>query len=244
MTKFERLFVWLGGALFVTALAVCAYYYMVVWGGAPGVEPAVLWHDTFIVWGRRRVPVSPLVTDTLLFGLFAVHHSVFARERVKARLARLVPERLVRSVYVWTASVLLVAVCVLWQPVGGNVFDVHGWRIGAHVALQLIGICIIAAAVRTIDPLELAGIHQPSDRDTLQITGPYRWVRHPLYLGWILTVFGAAHMTGDRLAFAVITSIYLVFAVPWEERSLMQSFGGHYAEYKRRVKWRIVPFVY
>ena len=60
----------------------------------------------------------------------------------------------------------------------------------------------------------------------------------------MLASFGAAHMTGDRLAFAAITSIYLIAAVPWEERSLRQSFGEDYATYARRVKWRIVPFVY
>jgi protein-S-isoprenylcysteine O-methyltransferase Ste14 len=65
-----------------------------------------------------------------------------------------------------------------------------------------------------------------------------------LYLGWVLVVFGAAHMTGDRLAFAVITTIYLVAAVPWEERSLSAAFGAEYADYMRAVRWRIVPFIY
>jgi protein-S-isoprenylcysteine O-methyltransferase Ste14 len=121
---------------------------------------------------------------------------------------------------------------------------VHGWRTAAHVVSQIIGIGIIAAAVRTIDPLELAGVRPASNPQTLQITGPYRWVRHPVYLGWVLASFSAPHMTGDRLAFAAITSIYLVMAVPWEERSLMRSFGEEYAEYKRNVRWRIVPYVF
>ena len=76
------------------------------------------------------------------------------------------------------------------------------------------------------------------------MTGPYRWVRHPLYLGWLLMVFGAAHMTGDRLAFAAITTAYLVVAIPWEERSLRQSFGEAYARYMRDVRWRMIPFIY
>ena len=76
------------------------------------------------------------------------------------------------------------------------------------------------------------------------MTGPYRWVRHPLYLGWVLMVFGAAHMTGDRLAFAAITTAYLVVAIPWEERSLRQSFGDEYARYMRDVRWRMIPFIY
>src|SRR5712692_2577406 len=79
---------------------------------------------------------------------------------------------------------------------------------------------------------------------TLQINGPYRLVRHPLYLGWMLTVFGAAHMTGDRVAFAVITSLYLVIAIPWEERSLERTFGDAYRQYKGEVRWKAIPYVF
>jgi len=226
MTTFERLFMWLGGALFAASLAVCGFYYLFVWGSASDGH------------------LGAAAPNALLFGLFAAHHSLFARERMKARLARLVPEHLRRSVYVWTASVLLLLVCALWQPVGGEVYHVTGPRAFGHALVQLAGVGLIAASVAAIDPLEMAGIRPPTVHGALQITGPYRWVRHPLYLGWMLASFGAAHMTGDRLAFAAITSIYLIAAVPWEERSLRQSFGHDYAEYARRVKWRMVPFVY
>jgi protein-S-isoprenylcysteine O-methyltransferase Ste14 len=76
------------------------------------------------------------------------------------------------------------------------------------------------------------------------VQGPYRIVRHPLYLGWIVSVFSTHHLTGDRLAFAVMTSLYLVIAVQWEERALLESFGAAYTRYQRQVRWRIVPFVY
>ena len=228
MNKCERLFVWLGGALFVASLAVCA------------------WRLSLRGPGRFRHPARlvQLPADALLFGVFAAHHSLFAREDVKAGLASLVPERLLRSVYVWTASVLLLIVCTLWQPVGGNVYHVTGWRAVAHACVQLAGVWLIGRSVGTIDPLELAGIRRQSASETLQITGPYRWVRHPLYLGWLMAVLGAAHMTGDRLAFAATSSLYLFAAIPWEERSLMRTFGKKYDNYKHQVRWRVVPFVY
>jgi protein-S-isoprenylcysteine O-methyltransferase Ste14 len=69
-------------------------------------------------------------------------------------------------------------------------------------------------------------------------------VRHPLYFGWVLAVLGTAHMTGDRLAFGAITTLYLLLAIPWEERSLTRSFGDDYTRYQRKVRWRIVPFIY
>ena len=227
MTRFAQLFVWLGGAVFVGSLMVCVWWFVVVLGrpAPPGGATAWLW-------------------NVLLFSAFAAHHSVFARESVKQWLAAAVPAELIRSVYVWTASLLLIAVCLLWRPIGGELFEVHGAGAVALALVQLAGIAVIARAVATIDPLELAGIRQSSAATSLQVGGVYRVVRHPLYLGWLLATLGAAHMTGDRLAFALITAAYLFAAVPLEERSLVRSFGDDYARYQREVRWRIVPFIY
>jgi len=230
MTKFERVFVWAGGAIFVLSLAACAYAYGAVWatpaaGSRPGVPGAI-------------------AADIVLFAIFALHHSLFARDAIKDRVARVVPPRVIRSFYVWIASALLLLVVALWQPVGGDLYAVTGWRRIGHAAIQLAGIWLIARSVAQIDPLELAGIRPEVRREALQIAGPYRLVRHPLYLGWILIVFGAAHMTGDRFAFASISTAYLLMAIPWEERSLRRAFGAAYAEYERIVRWRVLPFVY
>lgn len=229
MTRFDRLFVWSGGALFVLSLTACAYAYLVVWA-SPAVG-AGAWTSVAI--------------NTALFTVFALHHSLFAREALKGQVARIVPDRLLRSFYVWIASLLLLVVLALWQPIAaGDAWAVAGWRAAVHASVQLGGVWLIARSVATIDPLELAGIKPPSGSDSLQIAGPYRWVRHPLYLGWLLAVFGAAHMTADRLTFAAITSAYLFVAIPWEERSLLRMFGEPYARYQRTVRWRIIPYVY
>jgi protein-S-isoprenylcysteine O-methyltransferase Ste14 len=151
---------------------------------------------------------------------------------------------LIRSFYVWITSVLLIVVCSAWRPVGGEVYAATGIAAWVHAAIQLGGIAMIGRSVATIDPLELAGIRQGARGGVLQISGPYRLVRHPLYLGWLMATLGAAHMTGDRLTFASVTSAYLFVAVPWEERSLIQSFGDDYIRYQRLVRWRIVPFIY
>jgi protein-S-isoprenylcysteine O-methyltransferase Ste14 len=228
-----RVYVWLGGTLFVTSLAYCAYSFVVPWSSE--LPAAMRETDRWIA----------LAQDALLLSVFALHHSVFARDSLKRVMTRLVPAELVRSTYVWIASGLLIAVCAWWRPIGGRIYDDRGGAGSlAHALVQLAGLALIARAVATIDPLELAGIRPASESDGLQVGGPYRLVRHPLYLGWVLVVFGAAHMTGDRLAFAVITTIYLVAAVPWEERSLSAAFGAEYADYMRAVRWRIVPFIY
>jgi protein-S-isoprenylcysteine O-methyltransferase Ste14 len=218
---------WSGGAIFVIALAVCLWCYLFVLGES---RPWLGW--------------TPFGVDALLITVFAMHHSVFARAGVKRWMARAIPEPLLRSVYVWIASVLLIGVCLLWQPVGGEFYASSGWRAALHAAVQLAGIAVIAQSVRAIDPLELAGIRPPSGSDGLQIDGPYRLVRHPLYFGWMLASFGAAHMTGDRLTFAALTSLYLAMAIPWEERSLVAAFGDAYRRYQRQVRWRMIPFIY
>ena len=102
---------------------------------------------------------------------------------------------------------------------------------------------MIARSVGAIDPLELAGIRAATPAGP-QTRGPYGVVRHPLYLGWMLIAFGPAQLTGDRLAFAAMTSLYLVMAIPWEERALERAFGAQYATYKQRVRWRLVPYVF
>jgi protein-S-isoprenylcysteine O-methyltransferase Ste14 len=228
VSRAEHAFVWLGGGLFVASLAFCAYRFAVTWSDAASTNP------------RRAV-----ASDVALFALFAAHHSLFARDGVKAVLARAVPPELMRSTYVWVASLLFMLLLAAWQPVGGVLYDVDGWAAAAAGLLQLAGIVLIASAVRAIDPLELAGIRPAAwGASPLQVRGPYGFIRHPLYLGWMLVVLGAGRMTGDRALFAWITSIYLVAAVPWEERSLERVFGDAYARYRARVRWRIVPYLY
>ena len=221
-----NVFVWAGGALFVGALAFCGYSYGVTWSHAGAFD-------------ARAAGI-----DAVLFSAFALHHSVFARESAKRWLSRVVPEPMLRSVYVWLASLLLIGVCGTWQPIGGEMFRHTGAWAVLHAAAQLAGLLIIVLAVRIIDPLELAGIRRHSEPESLQIVGPYRWVRHPIYTGWLLLTFGPAHMTGDRLLFAGISTLYLLIAMPFEERSLRTSLGAAYEEYARRVRFRVIPYVY
>jgi protein-S-isoprenylcysteine O-methyltransferase Ste14 len=229
LTFVETGLVWAGGGVFVLALGFCAYAYAFPWG-----QPAAF-------------DASAMAVDTLLFTLFAFHHSLFARDTVKRWMSHAVPEPLLRSVYVWVASLLLIATCAAWRRIGGELYRHTAVSAAVHGAAQLVGLAIIVQSVRAIDPLELAGIHEPpamSDAVALQISGPYGWVRHPIYLGWLLLTFGAAHMTGDRLFFAAITAVYLLIAMRFEERSLQTSFGERYVEYQRLVRYRIIPYVY
>ena len=231
-----------GLVFFVDALVYFAYRFV----GPFGVERA------------GGVDARLIIFDVVLFTVFALHHSLFARDRIRKRITRMVG-LLERSVYVWIASVLFVAVCALWQPIAGA-----AWRIDQPAlawtlrAAQLVGAWLAAGSAMAIDLLELAGIRQiwrvqkdpPSTTKQsaalpeFKARGPYGWVRHPIYLGWFLMVFAVPHMTMTRFVLAATSSAYLLIAIPFEERSLRHSSSGAYDRYMREVRWKLLPHVY
>ena len=217
-----------GAMIFVVALAIGTWRFVTL-GTAPDAGSLV----------------EGLLINTLLFGVFAVHHSVLAREPVRARVARLVSPPLERPTYVWVASLLFIAVCLAWRPIAGVVYRIPppwAWAVGA---LQLAGGVLTLDAARRIDVRVLAGLRpEPAQADDLVARGTYRFVRHPIYLGWVLLVWAASDMTTGRVVFAAISTAYLVAAVPFEERSLRRRFGPSYDAYRRQVRWRIVPGLY
>lgn len=187
-----------------------------------------------------------IAVDLLLFAAFALHHSVFARTGIRAWVARRVPASLERSLYVWVASLLLVAVCELWQPVGGVAWSVGGGGAWILRAIMLAGIGLAVRSAAIIDVWELAGVRAPEPPTAVEFrtSGPYGWIRHPIYLGWFLLVWSATPMTMTRFVFAAASSAYVLVAIPLEERTLRSTSGSAYTDYARRVRWRLVPGVF
>jgi protein-S-isoprenylcysteine O-methyltransferase Ste14 len=215
------LYAWLSGLIFVLSLLYFTYFFLTL-NEPPDVDN----------------PFVAFVINFLLFGIFAAHHSFMARTGAKRWLARYLPLNLERATYVWVASVLFAITCLLWRDLPGTVYEATGWLKALALVAQAAGLAIIALAISILDPLELAGLRKATE---LRIHGPYRWVRHPVYLGWILIVFGGPNMPTTRLVFAAISTTYLVLAIPWEERSMSESFGSAYQRYLDRVRWKILP---
>jgi len=203
----------------------------------------------------REVPgaidARAIVIDVTLFSIFALHHSLFARDTIRKRITRLVGA-LERSAYVWIASAMFIAVCAWWRPVAGM-----AWRIDQPVprwlvlAAQLVGVWLTIWSAMAIDLLELSGVKQadraggPSGEIAeFKAAGPYGWVRHPIYLGWFLLVFATPTMTMTKFVFAVTSGVYLLIAIPLEERSLRRASNGAYDRYMREVRWKLVPHVF
>jgi methanethiol S-methyltransferase len=229
MTTIERVFVWLGGGVFVASLGLAAYIFAVSWPEAPPLAP-----------DRAAVAVA---VNALLFTAFALHHSLLARDRVKAWLTQVLPVRLLRSFYVWTASLLFAVTMLGWRPIGHVLYQAPWWLSPFLYTTQAVGLGLIVGAARIIDALELAGI-RPGTGAGLAIRGPYRLVRHPLYLGWLLVVWGTPLLTGDRLTLASLSATYLLLAMPWEEQSMARTLGDDYERYRVLVRWRLIPGLY
>jgi protein-S-isoprenylcysteine O-methyltransferase Ste14 len=231
-------FAWGGGALFLGSLAFFLYAYLVTFS-----RPAAV------------TPPGAIALNVGLFTLFALHHTVFARERVRVLVARAVRPGLERSVYVWAASLLFIAVCALWQPIGGLVWRVDGSARVLLWILQAFGGWLTLWSAGVIDIRDLAGLPRATRAGgtseasgageiEFKMVGPYGWVRHPIYSGWLLLVFACSPMTGTRFLFATVSSAYLLIAIPLEERSLRVTTNGAYERYMKQVRWKLVPGVY
>jgi protein-S-isoprenylcysteine O-methyltransferase Ste14 len=209
-----------------------------------------------------RPGAMAILANVLIFGLFALHHSLLARSGAKARLTRLIPAELERTVYVWVASLLFLLVVLTWVPVPGIWYRVDGWARWLLYGVQASGIVLTLLAASAINPRELTGVQQAwtyradtgagtptvapahAEPEPFVARGAYALVRHPIYLGWFLMVWATPLMTSGRLTFAAISSIYLLMAIPWEERSLAQQHGEAYLRYTRQVRWRVLPGLY
>ena len=221
-----RVITWGGAVLFAFALAYFLFSYSVTFGE--------------IATGDIRP--RAIAVNLALFSAFALHHSIFARGPVRAFVRQRFPAPLERSVYVWVASLMLIVVCYGWRAIPGVLWDVPApWR-WAIVAVQVWGVWMTLRSAAVIDGLELAGVRE-SRAAEFKSTGPYGWVRHPIYLGWILIVFAMGTMTITRLVFAVVSTLYLLIAIPFEERTL-RAQSSAYGDYMRRVPWKLIPRVY
>ena len=225
---------WAGAALFAVSLLYFLYTYAVTFGET--------------TTGPLRP--SAVVIDVVLFSAFALHHSLFARERVRTAIAHIVSPELERTIYVWAASLMLIGVCAFWQPVPGIAWALSGPFAWLPPVVQVCAIVLTLRGAAVIDVWELAGVRgsgigdQGSGTWHFKTSGPYGWVRHPIYLGWFLLVFGVATMTMTRLLFAVVSCVYILIAIPFEERTLRHASRGRYDDYMRQVRSRLVPGIY
>jgi protein-S-isoprenylcysteine O-methyltransferase Ste14 len=204
--------------------------------------------NLFVPKSIDSTPVGPLgqglLIDALLLGAFAIQHSVMARPGFKRWWTRIVLEPVERSTYVLFSSLALIALFAFWQPIGGVIWQVQD-PVGQVV---LYGLCafgwgLILVATFLINHFDLFGLRQvwcylrgeACPAPAFVTPGLYRFVRHPIYLGFIFAFWATPTMTAAHLFFALLTTAYILIGIRLEERDLVTAHGARYREYRKLV---------
>ncbi len=186
---------------------------------------------------------SSLAIDIALLGLFAVQHSLMARPFFKRWWTRAVPPAIERSTYVLFASLALVLLYALWRPLPAPVWQLGGAAATAMGVLFWLGWLTVLLSTFMISHFELFGLRQvwlhwrgeTEQPSAFRTPFLYGFVRHPIYLGFILAFWSAATMSQGHLLFAAATTAYILIAIQLEERDLIGTFGKDYHAYRGRV---------
>jgi methanethiol S-methyltransferase len=210
---------------------------------------AIAFVGGFIVPSQLDGPLYGSVTaaigvDVLLLGIFAVQHSVMARPWFKERWTQIVPWAVERSTYVLCASLALLLLFWQWRPIGIQIWSVDTAVARAVIwAFFTIGWMDVLIVTFLINHFDLFGLRQvwlpllgkPYTPVTFRTPLPYRVVRHPLYLGFLLAFWMTPNMTLAHLVFAVATTAYIVIAIQFEEHDLLAEHGAQYQAYRLKV---------
>lgn len=188
---------------------------------------------------------TSLLINALLLGLFAIQHTIMARPGFKEGWTKVVPQVVERSTFVLIASLILILLYWQWQPMPAEVWDVTGTALGTILTVGFWGgWALVLLATFMLNHFELFGLSQvylnlmkrEAQPMAFHTPGLYRWVRHPIMLGFIIAFWCTPAMSQGHLLFAVMTTGYVMVGVTLEERDLIAHFGEEYRDYKRRVR--------
>jgi methanethiol S-methyltransferase len=194
--------------------------------------------------GIERPRTDRLLIDAVLLGTFALQHSIMARQFFKRAWTRVIPAPAERSTYVLFASLALLLLIRFWQPLLGAIWTVSNpLGIKTLHVLFALGWGTVLVSTFLIDHFELFGLKQVwcffSGKEFTGLRfvtpGPYRFVRHPLYVGFIVAFWSTPTMTSGHLFFAIMTTAYILVAIQLEERDLVNIHGEPYRNYQKSV---------
>jgi methanethiol S-methyltransferase len=188
--------------------------------------------------------------DAGLSLLFFIQHSGMIRKPFHRWLARFIPEEYAGAIYAIASGIVLLLLILLWQTSTQTIMTPSGifrWSLRAVSFFSLLGFYWGVKALRFFDPFGLRPIfnrlrgRNPTSMP-FTVAGPYRWVRHPLYLFMILMIWACPDLTADRLLFNLLWTVWIVIGSYFEESDLIVEFGDAYREYQKRVPM-LVPLL-
>lgn len=188
--------------------------------------------------------------NAALIALFGLQHTVMARQGFKAAWTRIVPREAERSVYVLLSSIVLVILMWQWRPMPApTLWDADAaWTTTLAWAVMIAGVGILLLSTFLIDHFDLFGLKQAwtaflrrrFEHPRFKTPLLYKWVRHPLYVGWFCIFWGTPHMSLGHLLFAAGMTGYIFVAIRYEERDLVSFHGEAYERYRQEVPM-VVP---
>lgn len=202
-----------------------------------------LWVPKAMDSPRTTSVATAVLIDLALLALFAVQHSVMARPAFKRVWTRIIPESAERSTYTLLSSLALILLFWLWRPIGGVVWNVENEtaRIVLYAAYAF-GWALLLYTTFLLNHFDLFGLRQvwlqfrgrPYTHLPFRTPSVYRVVRHPLYVAWLFTFWATPTMTVTHLVFALMTTAYILVAIQFEERDLVNALP-EYDDYRKRV---------
>lgn len=238
-----------GVANYVFFLAI--FLYLVVFIGNITEVAGISFPKTIDYGGPQASTFfSGFVINVVLLALFGIQHTVMARQWFKKAITKTIPKTVERGTFVLMTNLLLVLIYWQWRPLPEAVWTVGG--VGGMV-LQAgfwIGVLLVLVSTFLIDHFELFGLKQAfyhlrgKEMPPYKFVTPwfYKYVRHPLYVGWLLMFWCAPVMSRGHLLLAAVWTGYILIAIRHEERDLIAHFGKKYEDYRKSVPM-LIPFL-
>jgi protein-S-isoprenylcysteine O-methyltransferase Ste14 len=201
--------------------------------------------------GQATNTITALLINFSLIALFGIQHSVMARPGFKDKWTKIVPKSIERSTYVLITSAILILMFFQWRPMTGVIWEAEAvWAQNILWAVFFGGFGLVLLSTFVIDHFDLFGLRQVwlnlrkkvYTHSKFKVTFFYRFVRHPLYVGWIMAFWGIPTMTVGHLLFAVGMTTYILVAIRYEERDLVKFLGDDYVQYQQKVPMLIPKF--
>lgn len=178
--------------------------------------------------------------------IFFFQHSIMIRSRFKTWLEKLIPSEYHGAIYSIVSGIVLTVLIVFWQPSDRYLLSLPGYAKVFLYTLFFSTSLLVLLSFKSVSQLDVLGIHSLRDKingstgihahkPKLVIKGPYRWVRHPLYLAAIIAIWASPHITQDRVMFNVLFTAWICAVVHLEEKDLIAFFGESYKDYQSKV---------